>query len=344
MLITDGTRVRHKITGDTGKVMKIINQNMVSVLTDDGQMEIPMYLEDLEKIDSNSTIKGKIVKGKEKPTIKTREEPTSKPQYTILKSLGIQVGFETTASETSYHVHIFNDTQYDVVFECSLKKGDKTFLEHSGKLESMSMSNIGEMRRDALSDQPLLFLECKEISTEGLSQAFTETIKIKPQQFFKKIRTAPFLDKEIYLYRMITSFQEKMSVLKSEENLKDYTQRKIEEQEEAKEEVNYVQFDSTNLSEVIEFSNELDLHIEELESDHFKLSNQQKLQIQLAAFDDYLEQAIRIGVDRVFIIHGVGKGRLKNDISQRLHDNPYVLKFVNEYHPSYGWGATEVFL
>ncbi len=344
MLITDGTRVRHKITGDTGKVVKVINHEMVAVLTDDGAMEIPMYLDDLEKIENASTVKGKVVKGKTIPTPQTRIAPTTKPQYTILKSLGIQVGFETTASETSYYVHVFNDTQFDIVFECSLKKGDKTFLEHSGKLPSMSMENIGEMRRDALSDQPLLFLECREISTEGLSEVFTETIKIKPQQFFKKIRTAPFLDKEIYLYRMITSFQDKMSELKSEENLKDYTQRKIEEQEDAKQDVNYVQFDTHNLSEVIEFSNELDLHIEELDSNHRKLNNQQKLQIQLAAFDDYLEQAIRIGVDRVFIIHGVGKGRLKNDISQRLHDHPYVLKFVNEYHPSYGWGATEVFL
>ncbi len=344
MLITDGTRVKHKITGDTGKVVKVINNEMVAVLTDEGQMEIPMYLDDLVKIESTSTIKGKVVKGKDRPTIETRTEPISKPQYTILKSLGIQVGFETISTETSYHVHLFNDTKYDVVFECSLKKGDKTYLEQSGKLKSMSMLNIGEMRRDTLSDQPLLFLECKEISTEGLSESFTETIKIKPQQFFKKIRTAPFLDKEIYLYRMITSFQEKMSELKNEENLKDYTQRKIEEQEVAQSDINYVQFDTLSLNEAIEFSSELDLHIEELESNHHKMSNQQKLHIQLAAFDDYIAQAIRIGVDRVFIIHGVGKGRLKNDISQRLHDNPYVLKFVNEYHPSYGWGATEVFL
>lgn len=343
MLITDGTRVKHKITGDSGVVVKVINQDMVAVLTDDGQMEIPMYLDDLEKIEVSSSVKGKIVKGKN-ITIEKRIDPTTKPQYTILKSLGIQVGFETTESETSYNVYLFNDTKYDVVFECSLKKGDKVFLENSGKLENMSMMNIGEMRRDALSDQPHLFLSCREISTEGLSEEFTETIKIKPQQFFKKIKTAPFLDKEVYLYRMIESFQDKMSELKNEENLKDYTARKIEELEEEKSDVNYVKFDTTNLEEVAHFSNELDLHIEELETNHYKLNNQQKLHIQLAAFDEYIERAVRIGVERVFIIHGVGKGRLKNDISQRLHDNPYVLKFVNEFHPSYGWGATEVFL
>ena len=64
MLITDGTRGKHKITGDTGKVVKVINKDMVAVLTDEGQMEIPMYLDDLEKIENTSTVKGKIIKGK----------------------------------------------------------------------------------------------------------------------------------------------------------------------------------------------------------------------------------------------------------------------------------------
>jgi dsDNA-specific endonuclease/ATPase MutS2 len=46
----------------------------------------------------------------------------------------------------------------------------------------------------------------------------------------------------------------------------------------------------------------------------------------------------------VYIIHGVGKGRLKEMIHARLKRHSDVEHFKNEYHERYGWGATEVIL
>ncbi|RME96879.1 MAG: hypothetical protein D6772_11235, partial [Bacteroidetes bacterium] len=58
----------------------------------------------------------------------------------------------------------------------------------------------------------------------------------------------------------------------------------------------------------------------------------------------YLDQAIRLGAERVFVIHGVGEGKLRDAIAERLRQNPQVVDFKNEYHPRYGFGATEVIL
>lgn len=63
----------------------------------------------------------------------------------------------------------------------------------------------------------------------------------------------------------------------------------------------------------------------------------------MSHFEAFLSKAVRLGVPSVFIIHGVGKGVLKDAISQRLKQHPNVAEFRNEYHPKYGWGATEVF-
>jgi len=38
----------------------------------------------------------------------------------------------------------------------------------------------------------------------------------------------------------------------------------------------------------------------------------------------------------------IGKGRLRNEIASRLVQMPEVKTFKNEYHPNYGFGATEV--
>ena len=72
------------------------------------------------------------------------------------------------------------------------------------------------------------------------------------------------------------------------------------------------------------------------------MNNAEILRLQLRTFDDYLEKAIRVGVPKVFIIHGLGKGRLRNEIASRLIRHPEVETFKNEYHPRYGYGATEV--
>ena len=87
---------------------------------------------------------------------------------------------------------------------------------------------------------------------------------------------------------------------------------------------------------------ELDLHIERLTNRREKLNNSEMMRLQLSRFDQYMDEAIRLGVERVFIIHGLGTGRLKNAIASRLIALSEVKTFKNEYHPKYGWGATEV--
>ena len=90
------------------------------------------------------------------------------------------------------------------------------------------------------------------------------------------------------------------------------------------------------------FNIELDLHLENLTHNAQKLTSSEKVRLQLRRFEEHMEEAIRLGVERVFIIHGLGKGKLRNAIASRLITMPEVKTFKNEYHPKYGWGATEV--
>jgi dsDNA-specific endonuclease/ATPase MutS2 len=40
--------------------------------------------------------------------------------------------------------------------------------------------------------------------------------------------------------------------------------------------------------------------------------------------------------------HGLGEGKLRTAIARRLKEMHEVSAYKNEYHPKYGWGATEV--
>mgnify|MGYP000695516053 FL=1 len=87
----------------------------------------------------------------------------------------------------------------------------------------------------------------------------------------------------------------------------------------------------------------IDLHIEELVSDWTSLSNFQILSIQLNAFERQIELAIQHHQPMLTVIHGVGKGKLKEEIHQWLKGKPFIRNYSDEFNPFYGNGATTIY-
>ena len=76
--------------------------------------------------------------------------------------------------------------------------------------------------------------------------------------------------------------------------------------------------------------------------DPASIAKNQILSVQLSHFENFMQRAIRLDVERVFIIHGVGEGKLRSAIQKRLQEMEAVKSFKNEFHGRYGYGATEV--
>jgi hypothetical protein len=89
---------------------------------------------------------------------------------------------------------------------------------------------------------------------------------------------------------------------------------------------------------------EVDLHIEKLTDSWSHLSNFEKLTLQLNTFEKYLDLAIAHHQHNLIVIHGVGTGKLKDEIHEILKTRREVRSFINQYDPRYGYGATEIFL
>lgn len=58
--------------------------------------------------------------------------------------------------------------------------------------------------------------------------------------------------------------------------------------------------------------------------------------------DDYFAECIRADIFSVRVIHGKGKGILKNRVQGLLSKNPMVESFVDAPPDAGGWGATLV--
>jgi dsDNA-specific endonuclease/ATPase MutS2 len=88
---------------------------------------------------------------------------------------------------------------------------------------------------------------------------------------------------------------------------------------------------------------EIDLHIDELIESHAGMNNSQILDVQLKHFKNELEDAIHSNVKKITFIHGVGTGRLKQEIYKILKTYE-KLRFHDASYARYGFGATEIVL
>jgi hypothetical protein len=88
---------------------------------------------------------------------------------------------------------------------------------------------------------------------------------------------------------------------------------------------------------------ELDLHIEKLSPDYKGLSNFEMLTLQLQTLEKYLDLASAHHQSSMIVIHGIGTGKLRDEIHEVLRLRKDVKNFFNRYHPKYGYGATEVY-
>jgi len=87
----------------------------------------------------------------------------------------------------------------------------------------------------------------------------------------------------------------------------------------------------------------VDLHIEKLTDNWQGLSNFEILSIQLQNFEKFYNLAIAHRQPNLIVIHGVGTGKLRNEIHEILKLKREVKSFANQYHENFGFGATEIF-
>lgn len=86
---------------------------------------------------------------------------------------------------------------------------------------------------------------------------------------------------------------------------------------------------------------EIDLHLHEITDDERHLSDGEKLDYQIRYFERMLNTAIRERKRALIVIHGVGEGKLRDEVRNVLGYYDGV-RFDDADPRRYGYGATEV--
>jgi|GEM_PF-187659 len=355
MLFSVGTKVQFRYTGETGTVTAILGDGMIQVRLDsDRSMEIPAFEEDLAAptapviIPPNPMLKGKMTAPDAKTPFSKNEPPARRSlaaNYIILKPQGIQLVFEPMpgrdGSVMRYKAWIVNDTSHEFILEFDLTTAKRDIALLDDKLPATTALELGDLHSDDLNEHPEVWISLKRITTAGTDEPLEKLLKIKAKQFFHHFKTAPILGVPAYHFLLFDQLDPAAYQKNTSEDLRDYTKQILKDKRPRREAISRP-FRANDVEAFAHFIPEIDLHTSTLLPGHRGIDKGEILRLQMQHFQRFLEKAVMLGVPNVFVIHGVGEGKLREAIATVLKANPHVLKFKNEYHHKYGYGATEV--
>ncbi|HLU95189.1 MAG TPA: Smr/MutS family protein [Membranihabitans sp.] len=232
----------------------------------------------------------------------------------------IKVGFQ---NETPHRFVVTGEITFNGVNPITLR----------GDIGPGSYGEFGQLAYDQISDYPHFEMKIERHTKGGYVEKTECKIKTKPKHFFK-LSILPHWDNRPGRTYTIWKPSMEKNIL---ENIPTSPIKTPSSSKPPRPPVSI-----RDLSELAVFNRELDLHAEKLFDNPKSVSPEVIFNKQIQTFQWFLDKAKSMDIDRVFIIHGIGSGRLKNEISNLLKYDSEVSYYTNEHHPKYGFGATEV--
>jgi len=237
-----------------------------------------------------------------------------------------------------YKIYLFNASSFNLLFSYSIKD-DVYFqtLKH-GEVGPYQKVLIRQVKMQYFNDYHYHKMECLLYKNTFFKaqRPVAEVLHISPKilQNSKTIKHDQFKF-PVYGFILKDEFesQDKVEV---ELSLYDIEKLKSIKEFKSKEKV------SKSTREYLKsLEKEVDLHIEELVENTNGLSNFEMLNIQLERFEKELDEAIAKHMKKLIFIHGVGNGRLRQEIQSILKKTRGVT-FQDASYKEYGYGATQV--
>ncbi len=320
-------------SNEEGEVINIINNEMVTVEV--SGVQFPIYIDQIDfPYFKRFTEKKKSTEHPVKLYID--QIPIEKKQAKNRTSKGIVMQCIPTfeLNELSEEIikelklYLINQTDQSLLFTYQLHFFGKSSFELNSEIAAFNTFYLHNIPFEDWNDSPAFsfnFFLTQLLPNKASS--FNTILRIKPKQLFSKIENMKAQNEPWLTFSLFEFLPDK----KEEEILPISTIKKT--------------LDVSKIKKHIEPPRTIiDLHIEKLIEDWQHLDNFEILQIQLQTFEKYYDLALLHYQPSLIVIHGVGTGRLRNEIHDILKTKKEVKSFVNQYDHRFGYGATEITL
>lgn len=250
----------------------------------------------------------------------------------------IEPDHELSYLVNDYKIYLFNSSSYNILYSYAIK--DDLYFQ------TLKHGELGAYQKIALKQVKIQFF--KEYNYHKIECLFYKNTHFKPQMpIVEIVNVSPKTLSEssaikhdefkfpVYAFLLKEEFITQTNV-EQELTVNDITKLKS-----IKEFNSHSKISKSNKEYLKSLEKEVDLHITELIENSQGLSNFDMLNIQLEKFENELDEAIYKHLKKIVFIHGVGNGRLKQEIIARLK-NTRGITFQDASYKDYGFGATQV--
>ncbi|WP_439185711.1 DUF2027 domain-containing protein [Carboxylicivirga taeanensis] len=333
-----------------GDVVRFLDTNGGGVVTRvDGKLA---YVEDQDGFEVPVLVNECVVIRDEKPKnkggIQPAEAEEAEDDYEFVEEVGddsasqfyiaFLQGDNPGQASGNLRVQAINDSNYFIYYTISnLRKDGSLDLFYHGEVEpntKVVLDKLGVMQLDDRQWQVNLILFKKGKTYKNVAP-ISEVVKIKATRFLKD---NVFIDNDYYHEKAVLlpvikgEFERKLEELSDKE-----IKKAIREKERQPVKKKVSRRDDDKMLEV-------DLHIDELIDSAAGLSNGEIITIQLDRFKQVMEDNKQNKGRKIVFIHGVGNGRLKNELRKLLDRHYKKHTYQDASFQEYGYGATMVII
>jgi len=324
-------------TQEEGKVVEVINNKML--LVEVRGVKFPAYIDQVDfPYFSRFTNKKKTAPGKPAKTYIDNIPKEKKPSQPV-KEEGVWLSFvpKFTMDEFGddvvelFKLYLINQNKTGYNFHYAQGFFGENEFELKGEILMRNDFYLHDIAFSDFNDNPFFNFEFSLITPYKTKAGYFETsIKLKPKQLFQRIEEMKQKNEPSITFKLFDVYPDKImeDTVELTPNIiqknKIYTAERIREHLEPARSV-------------------VDLHIEKLSDDWKHLSNFEILTIQLREFEKWYDLAIAHRLPGMIVVHGVGTGKLRDEIQDILKTKREVKTSVNQYHPNFGYGATEIY-
>lgn len=323
-------------SNEEGRVVDIINDKMLMV--DVKGVSFPVYMDQVDfPYFRRFTEKKLFPAKKEKRFVDDirKEKPSQDKRtadgvwLTFLPVMDMDEFGDVVVEELKLHLINRTETPYRFVYK--LHFFGKPDFELKNTIQPFEDFYLHDVEFADLNDSPSFEFDFSLLQPDKKkAEHFESSVKLKPKQLFAKIEELKEKNQATFSQRLFENYPDKViedTVEMGKLAAKGY---KIYEASKARQHLEPAR-------------SVIDLHIEKLTDDYRRMSNYEIVNLQLKTFEKYYHLAVAHHQPSLIVIHGVGEGVLRDEIHDILRLKKEVKSFVNQYHPNFGYGATEIF-
>lgn len=329
-----GDKIVVKLTNEEGKVVEIINEKMV--LIEVKGVKFPAYM---DQIDFPYFKMFTEKRQQEKKRVYIDSIKTEKKKEKLSEGEGVHLSFLPVYEKDifdddvveKFKLYLINKNTEAYSFTYNLVIAGDSHFELKNSIFPQSDFYLHDVPFEELSDNPRFDFEFSLTEPQKNKAPFFEaSLKLKGKQIFKKIQEIQLKNEPGFAYPIFQLYPDKVEEEKVDLSMLGNAGFRV--------------YDASRAREHMEPARTVvDLHVEKLTNNWKHLSNFDILTLQLKTFEKYYDLAVAHHQPEFTVIHGVGAGKLREEIHDILRLKKEVKSFVNQYTDRFGYGATEIY-